>query len=397
MALPLILAVVLALLVPGVARADVTIAEGPEQLAHIHLIASSSTTADVRIVEQVDGQELDVPAATVPGAADASVGWTCRESRVFVAIAGGERSVPYAVATPSCAGRLKLSTLRAVDTGDDLRVTLVDRWHQGALWGEVCAGRHDLPLRCQPYVMPEGGYAVHVLYRAGRHGRWNVRATTQYGEASRSLSVRRRHYAGGPRILFTGDSMMLATRHVLVDRLPGEVGTIDDIYVGSGITRPFVVDWSKLPARQVRTYRPDATIISLGIGDSRGVDGAPCCGEEWIAAYASRVRTIMRTYARGGEGAVVWMNLPLSSNPELWPAQAAVNVAIARATVGATRVEVVDLNALFTADGAFHRYRFVDGRRRRVRTEDGIHLTRAGARVASRQVMTRLRRLGIIG
>lgn len=399
MTLPILLAVLVALVAPATARAEVTIQEGTPRLGYVHLTASSTTASEVRIVESVEGDEVSVPVAPSGDGVEATVPWTCREARSFVAIAGEERTPPFTVQTPSCANRLKISTLSQVDVGDDLRVTLVDRWHRGGIEVDVCAGPRGADGDCRHVVMPAGSYAMHVLYRASRPGQWDIAATTSDSRVFRTVRVLRRRYRGGPRVLFTGDSMMLTPQRVLRRLLPRSIGTVDDIFVGSGITRPFVIDWAKLPALQVRTYRPDATVISLGMGDSRGLGDAPCCGEDWIAAYAERVRRIMRAYVRGGDGAVVWLNLPFSSNPELWPAEAGVNAAIARAAAGFTRVDVVDLHAIFTPDGAFHRYLFVDGQRTdtRIRTADGIHITRAGARIASRIVMNRLRSLGVVG
>ena len=36
-----------------------------------------------------------------------------------------------------------------------------------------------------------------------------------------------------------------------------------------------------------------------------------CCDEQWIAEYVRRVRTMMRTYLRGGRARVLWLTLPL--------------------------------------------------------------------------------------
>ena len=321
---------------------------------------------------------------------------------MFAAIAGTERSAPLTVTTPDCADRLKVAARPHVGLGEDMRVSVVDRWNQGDLTADVCAERPDGDRRCHQVTLPAQQNVVHTVFRASAAGAWELEVTTPLGVLSRTVTVVRKDYpAGGPTVLFTGDSMMLATRHVLKYRLPGDARTIDDIYVGSGISRPFVIDWAKLPTQQVRTYRPDATVISLGMSDGRELataDGpVDCCGTDYVAAYARRVREMMRTYARHGAGAVVWLNEPYSRNPARWPQEAAVNAAVALAASGLTRVEVVDLAATMTPDGAYQKDIVRDGARVRVRTGDGIHLTRAGARIASRLAMAGLRRLGVLG
>jgi hypothetical protein len=241
---------------------------------------------------------------------------------------------------------------------------------------------------------------AHAVYPASLAGEWRVEVRGPTRTTSLPVIVVRKHYPGGrPTVLATGDSMMLAPTTALRRRLSGIARTVSDVYVGSAISRPLVIDWAKLPAKQVRAYRPDATVISLGMGDGLDLptpDGpAHCCGPEYVAAYEKRARAIMRTYSRGGRGAVVWLNDPYQRNPERWPQEAAVNSAVALAARGLTRVKVVDLAAVLTPDGAYQAYLVRNGTKRRIRESDGIHLTRAGARIASRLAITALHRLGV--
>ncbi len=391
-----VLAGVVALLAPGIARAEVTLAEGTPEVGRVHLVASASAPG-VRIVEDVDGADI-----ALADGAEARTDWTCESTRTFAAIAGEERSAPLTVTTPSCEDRIRVRSRPNVGLHEDLRISVVDRWALGDLPAAVCAVRPDQSRTCHQVALPQDQNVAHTVFAASAAGRWRIEATTPAGVFTRAVTVVRKHYpAGGPTVLFTGDSMMLATRHVLQHRLPGNARTIDDIYVGSGITRPFVIDWATLPARQVRAYHPDATVISLGMGDGRELTTpagtVECCGTDYVAAYARHARAIMRAYARHGDGAVVWLNEPFTRDPARWPEEAAVNAALALAAQGLTRVRLVDLATTFTPGGAYRKYLDRDGVRVRVRTSDGIHLTRAGARIASRLVMARLRRLGVIG
>lgn len=368
-----LLAVLAVLAIPGEARAAVTLAQGEPATGAVTLVAS----ADARIVELVGGVELPV-GDVVP--------YTCTTVRTFVAIAGEERSAPLTVLTPACAERLRLASVREVGLGGNLRVTLLDRWQQGDFAIDVCARPPHRRRRCQHVVMAPGQYVMHAVFRATRAGVWRVRVSDPWHrEALRPIRVRTLRRGGKPVVLITGDSMMLAPQHVLERRLRRNARTVSDVYVGSGLTRPAIIDWAKLPRRQVRVYRPDATVITLGMGDSADLGGIDCCGDDFVAAYAQRARALMTTYLRGGRGAVVWLNIPLGRDPRRWPAESAVHTAVAQAAEGLARVRIVDLAALLTPNGYQESVNGV-----RLREDDGVHLTHVAAQLVSWPVLTTL-------
>ena len=326
--------------------------------------------------------------------------WTCRSTRVFAAIAGAERSAPITVKTPSCADRLDVHTRSSVGLGDNIRVSVFDEWRLGDFSTDICAVRPDAKRTCSHFDMPPGQFIVHGVFPATRAGEWRIELSNPAETPPHQLVVQRKKYpAGQPKVLATGDSMMLTTTVALRHQLSGKARTIDDVYAGSGISRPFVIDWAKLPGQQVKAYRPDATIISLGMGDGRALsspDGTvSCCGPEYVAAYAKRARPVMQTYSRGGRGAVVWLNDPFQRDPAREPQTTAVNAAVAEAARGLERVKVIDLAAVFTPDGTYQQYQVRNGTRTRVRAGDGIHLSPAGARIASRLAITALHKLGV--
>lgn len=388
------------LLAPAGASADVLIAQGPPRLGYVNVLAwTDPASPGVRIVEEVDG--VEVPAATAPTAigVEANPAWTCRPVRTFRAIAGDERSEPLVVTTPPCEERVRVTARPGVRVGEDLRVSVVDKWELGDLGAEVCVVPPGGDRSCRTVELPATQIVAHAVFRATRAGRWEVEVYSSASTVYRTVDVARRSSPRrGPTVLLTGDSMMISTRHVLPRRLPAGTRTVDDIYVGSGLSRPFVIDWATLPRRQVRAFRPDAVVVSIGMSDGRDIDGLRCCGEDWVDAYAARARRVMRTYTRGGPGAVVWLTLPYSRDPARHKSETAVNAALVRAAAGLGRVAIVDLAAVLTPGGAYQEHLVRDdGTRVRVREDDGIHITRAGARIASRLVVRALRRLGVVG
>ncbi len=370
-------------LVPGVARAGVTLTEGAPTLGYVHLVAS----ADAQILEDE---------APVASGADVQLPWTCTTARTFIAVVGDQRSAPLTVTTPSCAKRYRLDVTDRISLGDNIRVTLFDQWHRGSLKGELCATRPDAQRTCAAVDLPASQFIASAVFRARRAGEWTLAFSDGATTALRPVVVQRKRYPRGrPTVLSTGDSIMLTPTTAITRALQGIARVIDDVYVGSGITRPFVVDWAKLPGKQVKAYRPDAVVVSIGMGDGRAIGPVECCGLDWVAAYSDRVRAMMKTYARSGRGAVAWMTVPYQRDPERHEYTVAVNAAVVRAAQGLERVKVVDLAAALTPGGKYRASMTIDGKRARVRSSDGIHLTAAGARIASRLALKALGRLGV--
>jgi hypothetical protein len=123
-----------------------------------------------------------------------------------------------------------------------------------------------------------------------------------------------------------------------------------------------------------------------------GGGAVECCGEPWIAEYTRRVRAMMATYRRKGEGRVLWLTLPLPRGGPLTATIIAVNGAIVRAAKGMKNVSVLRMDALFTPRGFADviRYR---GRYIRVRTADGIHLNVSGTAIAAKVIAAAIRKI----
>lgn len=181
--------------------------------------------------------------------------------------------------------------------------------------------------------------------------------------------------AAQQRILLTGDSMM----EVLQRRLAPDLRALGhdvsvDARVGSGLTRPDVVDWLRLAPAQVAEHRPDLVLAWIGTGDVDAFRGvARCCGERWVAEFARRVRAITASY-----GSARWLTIPAPAHPDLARVHRAVNRALRRSGVA-----LIDLAATFSPDGRFHRRMRWGGVRRTVRASDGVHLAPWGSLIAS--------------
>ena len=192
------------------------------------------------------------------------------------------------------------------------------------------------------------------------------------------------------KVLVTGDSMAMPLDAVLARRLADgdAVQVTRDPRLGTGISKTGIVDWSKLAGRQTAQQRPDAVVFFLGANEGFPIGEVECCGTDWAAAYAFRVRQMMQTYRRDGEARVYWLTLPLPRDDDRARIARAVNAAIrVAAQPYRAHVRVVEMQELFTPGGEYRESMEIDGEQQLVREADGIHLNEAGAELAADRVL----------
>jgi hypothetical protein len=169
-----------------------------------------------------------------------------------------------------------------------------------------------------------------------------------------------------------------------------------DARPGTGISKPADTDWVRRARSQAVDIKPDVTVVFLGANDGFAMKGrggtAACCGPAWVAAYATHVEAMMRSYLRGGRSFVYWLTLPAPRPDSFARVFPRVNDAIRRAAkrVGGN-VRVIDLVPVFTPGGQFQQTITFRGRTIDARQPDGIHLSLSGAAVAATLVVEQLR------
>jgi hypothetical protein len=200
-------------------------------------------------------------------------------------------------------------------------------------------------------------------------------------------------------VLVTGDSLAQPLDAEMARRLAGKgIRTIRDVHVGTGISKTDLLDWGKLSARQAKQDKPDAVVVLIGANEGfpmpvRGGHKADCCGPDWAAAYATRVRQMMRNYRQDGTTRVYWLTLPFPRDKDRQEIARAVNAAIEVAAVPfRAQVRPLDLVPIFTPGGRYRDAIETGGRKRVVRNADGIHLNDDGASVAADAVQAAIKR-----
>jgi hypothetical protein len=198
-------------------------------------------------------------------------------------------------------------------------------------------------------------------------------------------------------LLVTGDSMSMPLDSDIARLLaPKGVHVIQDPHVGSGISNTLLVDWAKLAALQVREDHPDAVVIFIGANEGFPMTGpegrqVECCGTDWAAIYANRVRQMANTYRQNGRARVYWLTLPTPREAARHSIARVVNAAIA---VGvqpwANQVRVLDTVPIFTPGEIYRDAMTVKGSQTIVREADGIHLNEAGSNLLAGIVLARI-------
>ncbi len=326
--------------------------------------------------------------------------WECgRASRSFVARAvlpdGTLVAGAYSVRTGSCASRFELRVPSRVAPGKVARVRVVDGWGIGDYKPRLCIAPPRGEKVCSVIGFKKAVSIRTRRFRAKPAGRWRVELRVDDARVRRTVAVGGRAAKAPPVVLATGDSTMQGVDNFLADEL-GDDGTVrSDIRVGTGIGKS---DWQAIADGQVKRYKPRFSVISLGVNEGfpmTAPDGTrvECCGEPWLAEYARRVRAMMASYRRRGDGHVLWLTLalPRDGGPRT-ESITAVNSAIVRAGKGMPGVSVLRMDTLFTPNGFAEviRYR---GRYIRVRTADGIHLNVSGTAIAAKVIAAAIRRI----
>jgi lysophospholipase L1-like esterase len=181
------------------------------------------------------------------------------------------------------------------------------------------------------------------------------------------------------------------------DLIPKGVHVIQDPHIGTGISTTFILNWGKLAVAQVKADHPNAVVVFIGANDGFPMPGPggrqiSCCGAQWAAIYADRVRQIANTYRQGGAAHIYWLTLPTPRDTARARISRVVNAAI---KVGiepyAAQVQVIDTVPIFTPGGAYRDAMKIHGVETIIRQPDGIHLNDAGSSLLAQVLLSAMR------
>ncbi len=194
------------------------------------------------------------------------------------------------------------------------------------------------------------------------------------------------------RLWIGGDSLAASLGQALGDlsASTGVVAPTFDSHVSSGLSTPEFFDWPERAAAEMARVDPEVVVFIIGTNDwpvpsdpTLDATGAPA----WKATYAALVTEMLDVMAAPGR-VVYWIGGPaLADDTKDQGVQAIDEVAhtVVQARPDATYVDgyhlFTDANGMYAAS-----LPGVDGKLVRVRTDDGIHFTAAGAELLGTEV-----------
>lgn len=190
---------------------------------------------------------------------------------------------------------------------------------------------------------------------------------------------------GATRLAVFGDSMAVDLGKAL-ERLYAEDPNLVIISQGvgsSGFVRPDFFDWNKTIGEQIAANSFDIAVVMIGINDRQTmkVDGKSLKSltPEWSAEYTARVTSFV-TQLRTANKPTIWVGLPPMEAPSYATAINQINdmQKLAAFSGGAEFLDIFERFATeegkYTAQGPD-----LNGNRVRMRKDDGIHFSAAGA------------------
>lgn len=190
---------------------------------------------------------------------------------------------------------------------------------------------------------------------------------------------------GATRLAVFGDSMAVDLAKALA-RLYAEDPNLVIIPQGvgsSGFVRPDFFDWNKTIGEAIAANSFDIAVVIIGINDRQTmkIDGTSykALAPEWSAEYSARVSSFV-TQLRNANKPTIWVGLPPMEAPSYAKAINQINEMqkLAAFSGGAEFLDIYERFA--TEEGKYSSHGpDLNGNRVRMRKDDGIHFSAAGA------------------
>ena len=203
----------------------------------------------------------------------------------------------------------------------------------------------------------------------------------------------------GAAVLLIGDSLLAGSLGTAITRALSSdprFRVVSAVQSATGLSRPEVFDWAAVAPPLLEREQPSYVVCSFGANDGTAIRQGERLLEfeegPWHSVYRARVIQMMRRLA-GTNTRVLWLGLPPMRSERLADRGQVLNRLYAEAARTVPRVEFLDVTMLLSD----HRGDFTtfandpSGRLVRLRMDDGVHYSPAGARAVSRWVVDWLR------
>ncbi|HHY50298.1 MAG TPA: DUF459 domain-containing protein, partial [Alphaproteobacteria bacterium] len=187
--------------------------------------------------------------------------------------------------------------------------------------------------------------------------------------------------AGATRLAVFGDSMAVDLAKAL-ERLFADDPNIVIVPQGvgsSGFVRQDFFDWNKAIGEQLAANSFDLAVMIVGINDRQSIGKLKPLTPEWTTEYSARVSNFV-TQVRNAGKPLIWVGLPPMEAPSYNKAIGQINE-LQKLAAFAGGAEFLDITERFlNEEGKYSAFGpDLNGNRVRMRKDDGIHLSAAGA------------------
>jgi hypothetical protein len=155
----------------------------------------------------------------------------------------------------------------------------------------------------------------------------------------------------------------------------------------TGLARPDFYNWMKEGQSQCQKEHPDAVVVMFGGNDGQGLWMGRKAEPKWIryeeegwtAEYRRRVNEFADVVSAGGKE-LIWIGMPVMRPTKLHSRVAHMNDIYRAEMAIRPNAHFIDIwPILANGEGKYADHVKVDGKKVRVRAQDGVHLSRSGA------------------
>lgn len=190
---------------------------------------------------------------------------------------------------------------------------------------------------------------------------------------------------GATRLAVFGDSMALDIGRALERFFTEDPNIVVQITSdsASGFVRPDHFDWPKRLSEEIAKNSFDIAVVAIGVNDRQTLryngEGLKSLSPEWITQYSARVSGFVQQL-RAANKPTIWVGLPPMEAPTYAKAMIQINE-IQRLAAFGGGAEFLDVYDRFLNEEGTYSSHGPDlsGARVRMRKEDGIHYSAAGA------------------
>ena len=186
------------------------------------------------------------------------------------------------------------------------------------------------------------------------------------------------------KVAVVGDSVANDLKRGLEDMFEGKphVRVLDQTRFATGLVRTEYFNWNAKVREFLKHENPDAIVVVIGGNDRQPIRvndrRLDPLSRPWLAEYEKRVAHFMDTVKRS-RAKIYWVGLPAVRPDKLTAAYRVMNGAYRRQAVahGFAYIDIWD--KFLTPDGAYSSFgQSLEGVKRQIRKDDGMHFTEAG-------------------